>query len=69
MCVLKEKMNEQVNKFYDITDNCYKYYSIHGIGLYFNCYDDALRDELIGLEILIPNNSNEIKENVIERGN
>ena len=49
-------MRIQVNKFYDITDNCHKYYSVHGTGLYFTDYEDALRDELIGLGILMPNN-------------
>lgn len=56
----------KVNRFYDITDECYKYYSIHGTGVYYDSYDDALRDELIGLGILIFNN---IKENVIGRDN
>lgn len=32
MCVSKEgEMSIQVSKFYDITDNCYKYYIIHGM--------------------------------------
>lgn len=62
-------MKIEINKFYDITDYSYKYYSFNGMGQYFNCYEDALRDELIGLGILIPNNSNELKENAIGRGN
>ena len=48
-------MNIRIGKFYDIADECYKYCGMHGTGLYYDCYEDALRDELIGLGILIPN--------------
>lgn len=44
----------KVRKFYDFIDKCFKFYSIHGDGEYFDTYDEAYRDELIGLGILIP---------------
>ena len=47
-------MKIEVNSFFDIVDNCTKYYSTHGEGWYCDCYEEALRDELIGVGILKP---------------
>lgn len=47
-------MDIKVISFFDLTDNCFKYYSVHGEGHYFDYYEDALREELIGLKLLIP---------------
>ena len=47
-------MQEAIMSFYDSEDEMWKYYSIHGTGLYFDSYEKALRDELIGLEIIKP---------------
>lgn len=41
-----------VNKVYDMGDWCYKYYSEHGEKWRFDCYEDALREELIALGII-----------------
>ena len=48
------KMQEAIMSFYDSVDEMWKYYSIHGTGLYFDSYEKALRDELIGLGIIKP---------------
>ena len=48
------KMQEAIMSFYDSEDEMWKYYSIHGTGLYFDSYEKALRDELIGLGIIKP---------------
>lgn len=45
-------MQEKIMSFYDLTDGQWKYYSVHGSGLYYDNYQDALRDELIGLGII-----------------
>ncbi len=47
-------MREAIMSFYDSEDEMWKYYSIHGTGLYFDSYEKALRDELIGLGIIKP---------------
>lgn len=43
-----------IKSFYDEIDSLEKYYSIHGTGLYYDSYEEALRDELIGLGIIKP---------------
>ena len=48
------RMQETIMSFYDSEDEMRKYYSIHGTGLYFDSYEKALRDELIGLGIIKP---------------
>ena len=47
-------MQEVIIKFYDWSDEMWKYFSIHGTGVYCDSYEEALRDELIGLGIIKP---------------
>lgn len=47
-------MKIKVNSFYDYADECKKFYSVHGEGFYCNTYEEALREELIALGLLIP---------------
>ena len=47
-------MQEEIMSYYDFTDEIWKYYSVHGTGLYYDSYEEALRDELIGLGIIKP---------------
>lgn len=47
-------MNIEVKSFYDYADKCKKFYSVHGKGLYCDTYEEALREELIALGLLIP---------------
>lgn len=47
--------NKPVNyRFFDEADKNSKYLSLHGNGTYWKCYEEALRDELIGLGMLMP---------------
>ena len=47
-------MNIEVESFYDCADKCKKFYSVHGEGVYYDTYEEALREELIALGLLIP---------------
>ena len=47
-------MKIEVKSFYDYADECKKFYSVHGEGLYCDTYEEALREELIALGLLIP---------------
>ena len=47
-------MNIEVKSFYDYADECNKFYSVHGEGFYYDTYEEALREELIALGLLIP---------------
>lgn len=58
-------MNIEVKSFYDYADERKKFYSVHGEGLYYDTYEEALREELIVLGLIIPKTKWELNQSSI----